>query len=218
MEHRDRRRHGNGVREREAVIVTSFVTPSQTVGPFFHDCLLRNDAQCDAIGDTSGRAVPIRVSGHVLDGDRAGVPDAVIEVWQADSNGRYPTRTRNEVSPTSDFTGFARVGTDERGAFSFTSIKPGSVPFDETKLQAPHLCVAVFARGLLNHLYTRVYFEDEPLTASDPVLLRVPESRRHTLVARMDPASAPGGLTWYKFDVVLQGADETAFFDFKRAR
>jgi protocatechuate 3,4-dioxygenase alpha subunit len=218
MEHRDRRRHGNGVREREGVIVTSLVTPSQTVGPFFHDCMLRSDAQCDAISDASGHGVSIRVSGHVLDGDRAGVPDALIEVWQADSHGRYHTRARNEVAPPSDFTGFARVGTDEGGAFSFTSIKPGSVPFDEGKVQAPHLCVAVFARGLLNHLYTRVYFEDEALTASDPILSIVPESRRHTLVARVDRASALDALTSYRFDVVLQGADETAFFDFKRAR
>lgn len=194
--------------------MTSLVTPSQTVGPFFHDCLLRDDARCDAIGSTNGSGRAIRVSGRVLDGDRAGVPDAVIELWQADSDGRYHTR---DAAPPSDFTGFARIGTDERGAFSFTSVKPGPVRFDETTAQAPHLCLAVFARGLLNHLYTRVYFEDEAATASDPVLSLVPGPRRHTLIARIDGASAPGGLTSYRFDIVLQGTDETAFFNFKRA-
>jgi protocatechuate 3,4-dioxygenase alpha subunit len=168
------------------------VTPSQTVGPFFHDCLLREGARCDTIVGNAGGA-QARVEGRVLDGDGTGVPDAVIEVWHA--------------------AGFARVGTGEDGGFSFTTARPGRAPYDGTALQAPHLSVAVFARGLMNHLFTRIYFEDEPTTAADPILRRVPEARRTTLIAK---AVSAGGLTRrYRFDIVLQGADETVFFDFK---
>ncbi len=162
------------------------ITPSQTVGPFFHDCMLRSDARRDVIGGDEG-GVAIRVHGRVLDGDGAGVPDAVIEVWQA--------------------TGFARVGTDEHGTFSFTAMRG---------LQAPHLSVAVFARGLLNHLFTRIYFDDEPSTAADPILGRVPAERRQTLIARLEPGD---GLTrTYRFDIVLQGDAETVFLDFTSPR
>jgi protocatechuate 3,4-dioxygenase, alpha subunit len=156
------------------------LTPSQTVGPFFHDCMLRGGAVRAVIGDVGGGA-DVQVAGRVLDGDGAGVPDAVIEVWQAAA--------------------FARVGTDDQGRFSFTATR------------APHLSVAVFARGLLNHLFTRIYFEDEPVTDTDPVLTRVPEARRRTLVATLEPG---GGLTRsYRFDIVLQGDSETVFFDFR---
>jgi protocatechuate 3,4-dioxygenase, alpha subunit len=156
------------------------LTPSQTVGPFFHDCMLRDGAVRAVIGDDAGGA-HVQVGGRVLDGDGAGVPDAVIEVWQT--------------------TGFARVGTDDQGRFSFTATR------------ASHVSVAVFARGLLNHLFTRIYFEDEPVTDTDPVLSRVPEARRGTLVATPEPG---GGLTRsYRFDIVLQGDSETVFFDFR---
>jgi protocatechuate 3,4-dioxygenase alpha subunit len=171
------------------------ITPSQTVGPFFHDCLLRDGARREVVGgDEDG--VEIRVHGRVLDGDGAGVPDAVIEVWQA--------------------TGFARVGTDEYGGFSFTAVRARPMPFDRTTLQAPHLSVAVFARGLLNHLFTRIYFADEPSTSADPILGRVPEARRRTLIARLEPGDS---LTrTYRFDIVLQGDAETVFLDFKAPR
>ena len=185
-------------------------TPSQTVGPFFHDCLLRDDVRCDAIVDGTGRGSPIRVTGRVIDGDGAGVPDAVIEVWQAGPTGRYD-------HPRHSFAGFARVGTDDSGRFSFTTVKPGRVPYDETTLQAPHLNIAVFARGLLNHLFTRVYFEDEPANATDPILGFVPRPRRSTLIARADATGETASLTReYRFDIVLQGEGETAFFDFQR--
>ena len=168
------------------------VTPSQTVGPFFHDCMFRPGAYGDAIIGSDG-GDPIRVSGHVLDGDGVGVPDAVIEVWHGDE--------------------FARVGTDEQGRFSFTAVRPEPVPFDGTTLQAPHLSVAVFARGLLNHLWTRIYFAADASTRADPILQRVPEARRATLMANPEP---DGGLTrTYRFDIVLQGEAETVFFDFK---
>lgn len=171
------------------------LTPSQTVGPFFHDCLLRDGARRETIvGDAAG--ILLRVRGRVLDGDGMGVPDAVIEVWQAE--------------------GFARVGTDDDGVFSVETIRPRPMPFDGTTVQAPHLSVAVFARGLLNHLLTRIYFEDEPSTATDPILRRVPEPRRPTLIARLDSGAS---LTRsYRFDIVLQGAGETVFFDFGASR
>ena len=170
------------------------VTPSQTVGPFFHDCLLRDD-RCET--RTGTEAGEIHVVGRVIDGDGAGVPDAVIEVWQP--------------------AGFARIGTDAEGGFSVSTARPTRVPFDRDTTQAPHLSVAVFARGLMNHLLTRIYFADEPSTDTDPILRHVPEARRMTLMARREPG---GSLTpRYRFDIVLQGEDETVFFDFRpRAR
>lgn len=169
------------------------VTPSQTVGPFFHDCLLRDD-RCEAmVGDDGG--AQIRVEGRVIDGDAAPVPDAVIEVWQA--------------------AGFARIGTDAEGRFSFATTRPNRVELDRGTMQASHFSVAVFARGLMNHLLTRIYFEDDPATESDPILRLVPESRRPTLIARR---AADRSLTpLYRFDIVLQGAGETVFFDFRSA-
>ena len=167
------------------------LTPSQTVGPFFHDCLLRDGARRETIAGSASDPL-VRIGGRVLDGDGVGVPDAVIEVWH---NG-----------------GFARVGTDGDGQFSFETTQPERVAFDRTTLQAPHVSVIVFARGLLNHLFTRIYFEDEPSTADDPILRRVPEARRATLVARLERT---GDLTrTYTFDIVLQGSGETVFFDF----
>ena len=171
------------------------VTPSQTVGPFFHDCLLRDDARCDAIVGERGRE-SICIEGHVLDGEGIGVPDAVIEVWQA--------------------AGFARVGTDEQGRYSFTTVRPLPTPFDRTTMQALHVSLAVFARGLLNHLFTRIYFEDDAAVANDPILSRVPAGRRSTLVAHVD--SSDQLTRRYRFDIVLQGEGETVFFDFRSAR
>ena len=170
-------------------------TPSQTVGPFFHDCLLREGARCDATGAVTDAAA-IRVEGRVTDGDGLGVPDAVLEVWQRE--------------------GFARIGTDADGRFAFVAVRPEPTPFDDASMQAPHLSIAVFARGLLNHLFTRVYFEDETGTERDPVLRHVPEARRRTLIARR---WRDGSLTrQYRFDIILQGENETVFFDFRRPR
>jgi protocatechuate 3,4-dioxygenase alpha subunit len=173
-------------------MTSGHLTPSQTVGPFFHDCMLRDDARHHTIVGADDGA-PVRVEGRVLDGAGAGVPDAVIEVWHA--------------------AGFARVGTDEHGRFAVTTARPAPVPFDRSSVQAPHLSVAVFARGLLNHLFTRIYFADEPSTAADPILGHVPAERRVTLLAKPDPSSRP--TPTYRFDIVLQGDAETVFFDFK---
>ena len=166
-------------------------TPSQTVGPFFHDCLLRED-RCEAAAGDEG-AAQIRVEGRVIDGDGAAVPDAVIEMWHAAA--------------------FARIGTDAAGAFAFSTTRPKRLEVDRGTMQAPHLSLAVFARGLMNHLLTRIYFEDEPSTESDPILRLVPDARRTTLIAKR---ATGGSLTpLYRFDIVLQGAGETVFFDFR---
>ena len=189
------------------------LTASQTVGPFFHDCLMRDDAHFDELAASATAGVRIRVEGRVFDGDGAPVPDAVLELWQANSHGRYNhPRDRRDLPLDPSFTGYGRVATDADGRYAFTTVKPGAVPFDAGRQQAPHISIAVLGRGLLNHLYTRLYFDDEPANAADPLLERVPAERRATLVARRR-ADPNGGEVVYQFDVVLQGASETVFLD-----
>ena len=188
-------------------------TASQTVGPFFHDCLMRDDARCDVLASDSTEGTHIRITGRVIDGDGAGVPDAVLEIWQANQHGRYNHPADQRDLPLDPlFSGYGRIATQADGDFCFTMIKPGAVPFDGRRLQAPHISVAVLGRGLLNHLYTRIYFDDEPTTADDPVLQRVDAERRATLVARRADASPDDGLV-YHVNIVLQGAGETVFFE-----
>ncbi len=187
------------------------LTSSQTVGPFFSPALLREGARRNVLTrpETSGER--IRIEGRVLDGDGVPVPDAMVEIWQANAHGRYNhPADQGPAALDSSFLGFGRSDTEEDGSYWFETVKPGSVPFDAERLQAPHICVTVFARGLLNHLVTRLYFEDEPANAGDPVLQRVPEHRRMTLLASREPGSAR---VVYRFDIVLQGANETAFFN-----
>jgi protocatechuate 3,4-dioxygenase alpha subunit len=175
---------------------------------------MRVDAACDVLAGASTEGVRIRVEGQMRDGDGAPVPDAVLELWQANHHGRYnhPSDTRPlPLDPA--FTGYGRVATDRGGRFCFTTVKPGAVPFDDRRTQAPHVCVAVLGRGLLNHLYTRVYFDDEPANETDPVLACVPAERRDTLVARR--AGDGGAEAVYRIDLVLQGAGETVFFDLR---
>lgn len=190
---------------------TLLPTGSQTVGPFFHDCLLRADAHCPDLTTPEVAGERIRIEGRVLDGDGAPVPDALIEIWQANSYGRYnhPDDQR-DVPLDPAFTGYGRTGTDADGNYFFETIKPGRVPFDDQQLQAAHICVTIFARGLLNHLFTRIYFADDPTTADDPLLRRVPSERRETLLAQQ---IAGDGRPSYRFDIVLQGAGETVFFN-----
>ncbi len=187
------------------------LTGSQTVGPFFSPALLREDARRNVLilPETAGER--IRIEGRVLDGDGEPVPDAVVEIWQANAHGRYNHPADQGSAPLDpSFLGFGRSGTAEDGSYWFETIKPGPVAFERVRLQAPHICVTVFSRGLLNHLVTRLYFEDEPTNAEDPVLQCVPDGRRITLLARREPA---GAATVYRFDIVLQGADETTFFN-----
>jgi protocatechuate 3,4-dioxygenase alpha subunit len=180
------------------------------VGPFFHGGLIHKDVNILATPDTQGEHV--RIEGHVYDGKRAPVSDAVVEIWQANPRGgyRHPADQRRDATDAA-FTGFGRCGTDDSGFYSFETVKPGPVSFQGETRQAPHLNVAVFARGLLDSLSTRLYFEDEPANQTDPVLLCVPEERRRTLLASR---ASIDGKTVYRFDIILQGDDETVFFEF----
>jgi protocatechuate 3,4-dioxygenase alpha subunit len=191
------------------------LTASQTVGPFFSPALLREDARRNVLTQPETAGERIRIEGRVLDGDGVPVPDAMVEIWQANAYGRYNhPADRGSAALDPSFIGFGRSGTAEDGSYWFETVKPGPVPFDGERLQAAHICVTVFSRGLLNHLVTRLYFEDEPTNASDPVLHYVPEDRRVTLLASRVARHEPGETAVvYRFDIILQGAGETVFFN-----
>jgi protocatechuate 3,4-dioxygenase alpha subunit len=186
-------------------------TASQTVGPFFSPALLREDARRTTLIGPQTPGERIRIVGHVLDGDLQPIPDALVEIWQANAEGHYNHPSEEDaglIDPT--FTGFGRSGTDEDGRYWFETIKPGPVNFDDTRLQAPHISLTIFARGLLNHLMTRLYFESEPTNATDPILQRVPVERQQTLLARREQGDEH---PTYRFDIILQGEGQTAFFN-----
>jgi protocatechuate 3,4-dioxygenase, alpha subunit len=181
-------------------------TPSQTVGPFFKPALIRT--RKESLVTPKSRGERITIEGRVLDADAAPVSDAMIELWQANADGRYdhPDDSQEKLLDP-EFHGFGRAATNERGCFRFYTIKPGSVPGPGNRLQAPHINVSIFARGLLKRLVTRIYFPGEPLNTADAVLNNVAAERRSTLVAHVDQ---PGIL---RFDIVLQGENETVFFE-----
>ena len=184
-------------------------TPSQTAGPYFHLGMTdTRPVNCIAAPQAKGERVWLTC--RVIDGDGAPVNDAMIEVWQADAEGKYshPDDVREKAADPAWF-GFGRMATAEDGSCEFETIKPGRVPGPGNVLQAPHLSLAVFARGMLKQLYSRVYFFGDPANHKDPVLALVPEERRATLMAHPDP-SRPS--VW-RFDVLLQGEQETVFFD-----
>ena len=170
------------------------VTPSQTVGPFFAIELPYAEGPY-VVPEGAEGAIWLR--GRVLDGAGDPIPDALVETWQADPDGRFD----------SGFRGFGRSGTDAEGAWAIHTVKPGPVPAADGGVQAPHVDLTVFARGLLRHLVTRLYFDDElEANAADPVLSSIPdEARRATLIA----AGEDDG---YRLDIHLQGPDETVFF------
>lgn len=185
-------------------------TPSQTVGPFFHLGLDRPEWADLTRGGAQGER--IHIEGRVIDGDGQPVPDAMLELWQANAAGRYNhPEDRQEDKPLDPkFLGFGRVATDAEGRFRITTIKPGPVPGRGNALQAPHINLAVFARGMLIQLFTRLYFEDEPRNATDPLLSSIEEeAARRTLLARRDQVDP----ALYRFDIVLQGENETVFLD-----
>jgi protocatechuate 3,4-dioxygenase alpha subunit len=190
--------------------MSSGQTPSQTVGPFFNYGMFTRPNLNVLVNDlTHGER--IHVIGQVIDGDGTPVGDAVIEIWQPDANGifNHPDDPRHaDADP--NFRGFGRSETVDNGRFSFKTIKPGTVPFDEETMQAPYLSIKVFARGMLIHASTRLYFSDEPANATDPVLGLVEADRRHTLIAQRIESD---DLTTYCFNIVLQGDGETVFFD-----
>jgi len=184
-------------------------TASQTAGPFFHLGLTGSRA----VGRIAGPAIAgerVRLSCRVLDGDGAPVNDAMIEIWQADAKGNYhhPDDPRSP-SGNPGFLGFGRQETDEDGRCSFETIKPGRVPDPSNHLQAPHLNCSVFARGLLKHLTTRIYFSGDPANSEDPILRLVPQERRDTLMAREHPDQWGA---WH-MNIHLSGERETVFFD-----
>jgi protocatechuate 3,4-dioxygenase alpha subunit len=183
-------------------------TTSQTVGPFFLIGLERLFVNNLAGPGVSGER--IEIEGRVLDADGQGVPDAMLELWQANAHGRYahPDDTQARTLEPG-FRGYGRVPTAEDGSFHFTTIKPGRVPGPDGKLQAPHIVVSVFMRGLLRRLATRIYFPDDAANSEDFALNLVESSRRGTLIARKSPKRV-GLLEW---NIVLQGPEETVFFD-----
>jgi protocatechuate 3,4-dioxygenase alpha subunit len=183
--------------------------PSQTVGPFFTLGLTERHA-IPRIAGPQVKGERMQLTFRVLDGDGAPVHDAMIEIWQADAEGRYnhpddPQAKEGDAA----FLGFGRMGTDEDGRCVFETIRPGCVPGPGNSLQSPHLNLAVHARGLLRQLHTRVYFAGDPANQQDPVLALVPEERRETLIAKPDPSRAGA---WHLV-IHLQGEQETVFFD-----
>jgi protocatechuate 3,4-dioxygenase alpha subunit len=179
-------------------------TPSQTVGPYLAIGLPWPDGPEVVPRDTPGA---IRIHGHLIDGAGDPVPDGLIETWQADPDGRFDHPDDPRGRGAGGFRGFGRAATDAEGAWEIVTLKPGPVPGPGGRLQAPHLAVSVFARGLLDRVVTRIYFGDEAqANAADPVLAGIADAAvRETLIAR--PADEG-----YRFDVHLQGPDETAFF------
>jgi len=173
-------------------------TTSQTVGPFLHIGLTW--LICENLAPARVKGERVSITGRVIDGDGKPVNDALVEIWQANAAGKYGQK---------GFRGFGRSATDDQGAFRFQTIKPGRVPGPDGRLQAPHLAVNIFMRGLLKQLVTRIYFPGEAANAQDAVLARVPQARRGTLIAKK-AAAKNGALEW---NVSLQGRDETVFFD-----
>lgn len=178
-------------------------TPSQTVGPFYGYALPYEKGP-DLVPGHHPHA--IRFHGTVTDGHGEPVPDALLEIWQADESGRLPRERGSLERDGFTFTGFGRAATTLAGHYTFTTVKPGAVAG-----KAPYILVTVFARGVTRHLFTRAYFpEDTAAHESDTVLTAVPAERRSTLVCTVDV----GGAASYRFDIRLQGEAETVFLDF----
>jgi len=183
-------------------------TPGQTVGPFFALGLDRPEWSDLTRNNPEGERIVIE--GQVLDGDGTPVPDALLELWQANAAGRYDHVADKQTDKKLDanFLGYGRVATDAQGRFRIKTIKPGTVPGRGNALQAPHINVAFFARGLLRQLHTRIYFAGETANAADPLLSAIEdETARQSLIARRGDAGV------YRFDIILQGGGETAFLD-----
>jgi len=189
-------------------------TPSQTVGPYLHIGLVPGpygvrEVFSPVVADPGMPGNHLRIEGRVLDGAGAVMPDAMLEIWQADAQGSYAHPADGRPLASNSFRGFGRVATDKDGGFFFATIKPGQVKGPGGALQAPHINVGLFARGLLKRLFTRIYFAGEPTNAADPILALVPAERHATLLAKPDPAK-PG---LWRFDIHMQGPAETVFFD-----
>jgi len=178
-------------------------TPGQTIGPFFGQALPYAGGP-ELV--PAGRADAIRLHGFVYDGDGTPIPDALVEIWQADAAGQVPREDGSLHRDGWTFTGWGRAETDRTGHYSFTTVVPG--PTEEGR--APFFAVVVFARGLLDKLLTRIYLPDHPANGSDPLLSSLDEAERATLVASADA-------TGLRFDIRLQGEGETVFLQHDRA-
>ena len=208
-------------------------TASQTIGPFFHYALTpesygRPGIAGGVLASADTRGERVRIEGRVFDGEGRPIPDALVEIWQANAAGRYnhpaddrpahgrpadgrPADGSEEAALDPGFRGFGRLGTDADGGFRFETVKPGPVPGRGNTLQAPHINVILCARGMLDHAFTRIYFSDEAeANGNDPVLSAVEAGRRATLVAERRESA---GEIVYRFDIRLQGEAETVFFD-----
>lgn len=184
-------------------------TASQTAGPFFHlGCTRTHSVACLATHEAKGERVWLHC--RVLDGDSVPVPDAMLELWQANSDGKYlhPDDTQDKPADPG-CSGFGRLATDEQGNCVFETVRPGGVPGPDDTMQAPHINVSVFARGIQKRLATRIYFSGDPANASDRALKLVPEERRATLMAQPDSQK----LGSWNFTIRLCGEGETVFFD-----
>ena len=189
------------------------LTPFSTVGPFFKLLVRDRPEGTDCLVTQATRGERITISGTLSDGRGAPIDDGLVEIWQADAEGHYPQPGQPIQSA---FVGFGRAATGSSGQFSFTTIKPGPVSTVHRDvggdgcrdvLEAPHILVSVMARGVMSRCWTRMYFAGEPLNDTDPVLQLVPASRRDTLLARRQDDGA------YEFNIVLQGDNETVFFE-----
>ena len=186
--------------------MTRELTPSQTIGPFYFGTIVRGYRADMAPPGMAGERIELALTLYDVDG--ALVPDGLLELWQANSHGRYnhPDDRRN-LPLDSGFEGFGRASADTTGTAHFSTVKPGRVPWPAGGMQAPHINVSVFARGLLNRLATRVYFDGDPANAEDPVLKLVGPARRATLIAKRDSKGI------WRHPIRLGGASETVFFD-----
>lgn len=183
-------------------------TPSQTVGPFFHlGCT--EQASVGSLITPATKGEHIHLICRVFDGEGQPVTDAMIEIWQANAEGRYAHPEDTQQKPLDpNFTGFGRLASDQHGSCVFETIVPGRVPGNDGTLQAPHINVSVFARGILKRLATRIYFAGDSTNTGDPILALVAPARRSTLLAQPDAEKG----RWL-FDIHLCGKNETVFFD-----
>ena len=189
-------------------------TPSQTVGPFLHIGLTQgafgvHEIASTTLADPGNPGMHIQIEGRIVDGEGNPMPDAVIEIWQADHAGRYAHPADGRPLASNSFRGFGRCPTAKDGTFAFHTIKPGTVAGPRGTTQAPHINVGIFARGMLKRLFTRIYFPADPGNAADPILALVPADRRATLIASADAARP----NHFRFDIRVQGGEETVFFD-----
>jgi protocatechuate 3,4-dioxygenase alpha subunit len=180
--------------------------PSQTIGPFFHFGMTAAGS-LGVLAGPGAKGTPMRIELRVLDGHGEPVPDAMVEIWQADADGVYVDRPQGQERPS--FVSSGRLPSDETGVCTFETIRPGRVPDGEGGWQAAHINVCLFARGLLRQLHTRVYFTGDAALGEDAALALVPAERRHTLLAH--PSEADRDV--WRFTLRLQGDEETVFFD-----